>query len=276
MLTSEEATTKARQALASDENVLLAYLFGSTVKGLRQPISDIDIAVLLKDDSLESQAGLIAKLAKALRMPEDKVDLVDLGRAPLHLKYRVLREGIKLTDRGFEEGLLKELVERYPDVQESLNMALRSWLREDPHIDPAIIQKRVDEVLRNAALIRDRYATKPLDQILADPEKTLALERALERLIEAMVDTCRHVVSTRRLGLIETQAEYPLRIADHGQMPRELAEKISELSRLRNILTHRYLDVDYAKLYAKAKETAEQTAPKFTEWAKGLLTTKQN
>ncbi|MEM2904439.1 MAG: nucleotidyltransferase domain-containing protein [Candidatus Bathyarchaeia archaeon] len=85
MPTAEEVASRTREALAKDENVLLAYLFGSTVKGLRQPISDIDVAVLLKDDRLERQAQLVAKLAKALRMPEDKVDLVDLDHTGLWL-----------------------------------------------------------------------------------------------------------------------------------------------------------------------------------------------
>jgi len=50
-----------------------------------------------------------------------------------------------------------------------------------------------------------------------------------------------------------------------------LAEKVPELSRLRNILAYRYLDVDYAKLYAKVKEAAEQTSTRFIDWARGLL-----
>jgi len=271
MVRNEMVLRAIKGALEKDGNVLLAYLFGSTARGASQPISDVDIAVLLKDNSLEKQADILWRTAKILHVPEDKIDIVDLGRADLHLKYNILREGIKLVDRGFEEELIHELVEGYPETWESLNIALRAWLREDPRINQAIVSRRLDEALKNAAIIRERYAHKPLEWILADPERTLALERALERIIEAMIDVCRHIVSVKRLGLIETRAEYSLRLAQHQLMPKNLADKIAELAKIRNILAHRYLEIDYAKLHAKAQETAEQTVPHFAEWTKKLL-----
>jgi len=271
MLKNDVALRAFKETLERDENVLLAYLFGSTVRGTRQPISDVDIAVLLRDNSLERQADVLWRAAKAFRMPEDKIDIVDLSRADLHLKYNILREGIKLVDRGSEGELIRELVERYPEARDELNVALRVWLKEDPHIDQIIVLRRLDETLKNAAVIRERYAHKPLEWVLEDPERTLALERALERITEAMIDVCRHIVSVKGLGLIETQAEYPLRLAQRQLMPRDLAQRIAELAKLRNILAHRYLEIDYVKLQAKAQETAEQTVPQFADWTKKLL-----
>lgn len=271
MSKNDVALRVIREVLEGDENVLLAYLFGSTARGARQPISDVDIAVLLKDNSLERQADVLWRTAKALHVPEDRIDVVDLSRADLHLKYNILKEGIKLVDRGFEEGLIRELVERYPEARDELNVALRLWLREDPQVDPILVLRRLNEALEEAALVRERYARKPLEWVLEDRERTLALERALERITEAMIDICRHIVAVKGLGLIETQAEYPLRLAQHQLMPRDLAQKIAELAKLRNILAHRYLEIDYAKLQAKAQETAEQTVPHFADWTKKLL-----
>jgi uncharacterized protein YutE (UPF0331/DUF86 family) len=54
-------------------------------------------------------------------------------------------------------------------------------------------------------------------------------------------------------------------------MPEGLAQKVSELSRIRNILAHRYLEIDYAILLARAQETAEQIVPYFADWIKKLL-----
>lgn len=271
-MSKSEITRRAvKEVLEKDENVLLAYLFGSAARGTTQPISDVDVAVLLRDNSLERQADILWRIAKALHVPEDRIDIVDLSRAGLHLKYSILREGAKLVDRGLEEGLARELVERYPEARESLDIALMAWLREDPSVDRAVVSRRLDEILKNAALIRERYARRPLQWILADLERTLALERALERIVEAMTDACRHIVSAKRLGLIETRAEYPLRLAQHRLMPKGLAEKIAGLIKLRNILAHRYLEIDYAKLHVKAREAAEEVAPLFAEWARELL-----
>jgi len=57
---------------------------------------------------------------------------VDLNQADLHLKYNILREGIKLIDKGFEEELIHELIENYPETRENLNIAFQAWLKEDP------------------------------------------------------------------------------------------------------------------------------------------------
>jgi uncharacterized protein YutE (UPF0331/DUF86 family) len=193
----------------------------------------------------------------------------------MFLKFNILREGFKLVDRGFEVELVKDIVERYPEIGENLKIAMREWLKGDPKIDKAIVSRRLDEVLNNAAIIRERYAHKPVEWILADPERTLALERAMERIIESMVDVCRHIVSAKSLGLIETQAEYPLRLAQHQLMPESLAQKVAELSRIRNILAHRYLEIDYNILLAKAQETAEQIVPYFVDWTKRLLSSEE-
>jgi uncharacterized protein YutE (UPF0331/DUF86 family)/predicted nucleotidyltransferase len=271
MMLKDEIMRRVIRVLERDENVLLAYLFGSTARDATQPVSDLDIAVLLKDNSFEKQADILWRIAKASHTSEDRIDLVDLSRAGPHLKYNILREGIKLIDKGFEEQLIRELIEHYPETRENLNIVLRTWLKEDPRIDQAIVSGRLDEILKNAAVIRERYAHKPLEWILADPERTLALERSIERIIEAMTDICRHVVSAKRLGLIETLAEYPLRLTQHQLMPKDVAEKIAELIKLRNIFAHRYLEIDYTKLHVKAQETAEQIVPQFVRWAKELL-----
>ncbi|MEM2915266.1 MAG: nucleotidyltransferase domain-containing protein, partial [Candidatus Bathyarchaeia archaeon] len=144
MMLKDEIVRRVIRVLERDENVLLAYLFGSTARGTAQPISDIDIAVLLKDNSFEKQADILWRIAKASHMSEDRIDLVDLSRADLHLKYNILREGIKLIDKGSEEQLTRELIEYYPEIRENLNIVLRAWLKEDPCIDQAIVSRRLD------------------------------------------------------------------------------------------------------------------------------------
>ncbi|HID91189.1 TPA: nucleotidyltransferase domain-containing protein, partial [Candidatus Bathyarchaeota archaeon] len=49
---AEDIVKKLREALGRDENVLLAYLFGSRAMGVSSPISDYDVAVLLKNNDL--------------------------------------------------------------------------------------------------------------------------------------------------------------------------------------------------------------------------------
>ncbi|WP_054841691.1 nucleotidyltransferase domain-containing protein [Vulcanisaeta distributa] len=78
--------------------VVLAILFGSRARGgSAREDSDYDIAVLAKNPlNHEEVVGLVKDLADALGVPVDKVDLVDLGRAPNELVYVVLRDGVPI------------------------------------------------------------------------------------------------------------------------------------------------------------------------------------
>lgn len=79
------------QVLA-DAGVRFAYLFGSRATGRHRPDSDADIAIMPGAPlGLLAEAGLADRLAQALEVPA--VDLVDLRRAPLVLRGRVLQEG---------------------------------------------------------------------------------------------------------------------------------------------------------------------------------------
>ena len=72
--------------------VQFAYLFGSRATGQHRSTSDADIAIMPGQPlDLLAEVGLADQLAQALQVPA--VDLVDLRRAPLWLRGRVLEEG---------------------------------------------------------------------------------------------------------------------------------------------------------------------------------------
>jgi len=72
--------------------VALAYLFGSRARGLETESSDWDIAMLFSEKTRDA-SGLQTEIAKALGVNEEKIDLIELEEADLHLKFRVIREG---------------------------------------------------------------------------------------------------------------------------------------------------------------------------------------
>src|SRR3990172_4090002 len=81
--------------LASDEDIVAVYLFGSYARDEVGPLSDVDIGVLLRHHVLsehyfDKQLDFVEKAARALRT--DEVDLVILNQAPAPLAYRVIRE----------------------------------------------------------------------------------------------------------------------------------------------------------------------------------------
>ncbi|MGH3829625.1 MAG: type VII toxin-antitoxin system MntA family adenylyltransferase antitoxin [Pseudonocardiaceae bacterium] len=85
-------STSVVDRVLATAGVRFAYLFGSRATGRYRPTSDADIAVMPNHPlDLLTEAGLADQLADALQVPA--VDLVDLRRAPLGLRGRVLEEG---------------------------------------------------------------------------------------------------------------------------------------------------------------------------------------
>jgi uncharacterized protein YutE (UPF0331/DUF86 family)/predicted nucleotidyltransferase len=78
--------------------VLLAYLFGSRARGNFRDESDYDIAVLFagEETSIIDEINLTLDLAKSLKEPVEKVNVVSLNNADVTIKARILREGIPI------------------------------------------------------------------------------------------------------------------------------------------------------------------------------------
>ncbi len=87
---------KIAQILQKADNVVFAYLFGSYAKGEEQKGSDVDIALFLRDDSLDRELDLMHELQKNI---DKEIDMVVLNRTKnMYLIDAILREGIVLKD----------------------------------------------------------------------------------------------------------------------------------------------------------------------------------
>jgi hypothetical protein len=83
--------------------VLFAYLYGSYVKGLSHPFSDLDIAIFV--EGLDIKACLDLELSLALRIDENLDHVVQsevrvLNHLPLVVKGRILGEGKLIFSRA--------------------------------------------------------------------------------------------------------------------------------------------------------------------------------
>ncbi|MGC8961697.1 MAG: type VII toxin-antitoxin system MntA family adenylyltransferase antitoxin [Candidatus Bathyarchaeia archaeon] len=100
--------------------ISVAYLFGSYVKGRRDPFSDVDVALLLSEEPkslkelLEYYLYLLNGLSDILG---DRVDLIILNVSPPLLRYQVIKHGRVVYSRderarvGFEARSLREYLD---------------------------------------------------------------------------------------------------------------------------------------------------------------------
>ena len=261
-----EVVERLKRLFPRCSHVKLALLFGSVAREGRS-FHDVDVAVKFsRPASLMDFGEVAAMIARELGVSEDRVDVVDLDRASLPLLWRILREGVVIKGEGRELEELYRRAEAYPDAK----VEIEAWanLDPDPKVDKAILESRVAEVRRNAAFLREEILDRKPGEL--SYKDVLALERAVYRIAEAMLDICRHLVAVYSLGLVESYGEYPARLAEAGKMPRSLAEELAKLAGLRNILVHRYLQVDLALLHEAAKEVVERLTPRFIDWVRQL------
>jgi len=88
--------------LATQEDIVAAYLFGSLAQGRATPRSDIDIAVLLKRAARPEASDLDRQLQlmdEFCRYADREVDVVILNTAPPLLRHQVLRYGRRIFER---------------------------------------------------------------------------------------------------------------------------------------------------------------------------------
>ena len=90
---------------SSKDNVILAYLFGSTVRGDAGRLSDVDIGVLLdekipKKDRFDLELKLISDIAILIK--KNKIDLIILNESPLLLAYNIIKSGVILKSDEVE------------------------------------------------------------------------------------------------------------------------------------------------------------------------------
>ncbi len=86
--------------LATQPDVIAAYLFGSLARKRAHPRSDIDVAVLLTPMDSEAAFYRRLRLMEQLRPYADReVDVIVLNQAPPLLQHQVLRYGRRLHER---------------------------------------------------------------------------------------------------------------------------------------------------------------------------------
>lgn len=103
-----------------------AYLFGSQTSGKKGPMSDVDIAILLKENApkgrelIHEEDYLSYRIEDALQVKE--VDLIELNKQGLIFVHNVLRTGrlIYDADPDFRIKFVAKVISDYCDFEPTL------------------------------------------------------------------------------------------------------------------------------------------------------------
>jgi len=121
--------------------------------------------------------------------------------------------------------------------------------------------ERLSRVLRDlerSVHFMERILNRPLDEFLNDDEAVYALRYAVIEAAEAAVQI--GLIHLRETGARPASyGEVFQMLGERGIIPRDLAAAMRRFAGLRNLLVHRYWEVDDARLYRELKEEGLKT-----------------
>jgi len=106
-------------------NIAAAYLFGSRFYGKTTKTSDYDVAVLFKGDyTLDELLDVTLRLADALNIDLNSIDVVGLNDAPVEVACDILVKGklIYCKDNELRVAFETRLVREYLDLKPYLDL----------------------------------------------------------------------------------------------------------------------------------------------------------
>ena len=86
---------KIMEQIKTHPKLVAVFLFGSCVKGTDKPISDVDIAVILKDPDPGAEADIGS-------LYSEKFDIVLFHRLPVYIQFEILKYGEEIFNRDDE------------------------------------------------------------------------------------------------------------------------------------------------------------------------------
>ncbi|PUA31944.1 MAG: hypothetical protein B7O98_08130 [Zestosphaera tikiterensis] len=163
----------------------------------------------------------------------------------------MLRNSVVIIDRGYYEELVKEVENLLKEYGELRELSIKEWLySQDPaSVDISIIKRGFEFVRSEVEFLKEQILEKPVDEVKNSPILSRVLERSYQLIVEALADIARHITSSMGWGPCFTASECFKRIAEKNVIPEQLVEELIKRMKVRNIIIHRYLDVDYEELY---------------------------
>ena len=94
-----------------------------------------------------------------------------------------------------------------------------------------------------------RFGGISLDEFLKDKDKQDIASFRLIVATEAAIDICLHVAAKVLREVPEEYAGCFQLLCDHDLIDRELSLRLAKMARFRNLLVHRYWEIDYTRMY---------------------------
>lgn len=120
------------------------------------------------------------------------------------------------------------------------------------NLDVQKLKLRIAEIQESLQEIR-QYLEASEEEFWKDHRNILAIEQLLLRAIEATGGICLHLTAKKLKKGVESIAQCFEFLGNENLIDKELSEKLIRMARFRNLLIHKYWEIDEKKVYEYAK-----------------------
>ncbi len=261
-------------------DISFAYLFGSIAKGTSHNESDIDIGVYFKPktDALEYESiaeydGEDALWSDLEHITKKQTDLVVLNRAPATLFDGVFRSGVLLYDDG--SGLQTRLFLAITDAAEEFRDFVTDFYKIRERSRSLTSQDR-ERLIRMVSFMEQEIVEytkfKMINQFEYQNNRPIKreFERWAENLVNSSIDIAKVLLASEKRTIPETYKAILEGMMVLPYFGEDMAKKLSQFSKMRNLLAHEYLDIRFSML-KKFVDESEPTYAYLIQFSKNIL-----
>ncbi len=133
-------------------------------------------------------------------------------------------------------------------------------------LDKELINLRIDIIERNLVEIEEITA-EGYYHFQTSYRDELAAKQALLESIEACIDISNHIIATLGLRRPTDYKDIFLILGEQDILDRTLSRKMQEMAKFRNVLVHRYINIETERLFHLMKNETDD----FKEFIKQIL-----
>lgn len=268
---------KLKKYFEERDDILMAFMFGSYIKGQQTSESDFDIAVYFKPkdktlewettDSYPDEDKIWGDIEKIIGY---RTDFVVMNRAPSTLAYSIIQEGlpIAIKNRAFYLRfflMISSAAEYFRDFTKDFwEIKQRSSSLNEIDKDRLI---RIIDFLD--AELKDYNKFIEIDQIKYQSDVTLKrnVERWVENIVNSAIDIAKILLASEKKKIPHTYRETMRELELIEGFNRETANGLADFAKLRNILAHEYLDIRFEQIkkFVQTSEPIYKDLLKFTK-----------
>lgn len=271
---------KLKDFFMKKPQVLMAFAFGSYIKGTEMAESDFDIAVYFKPEgkNIEWEEEKIYEKEDEIWSEVERIiglrtDFVVLNRAPSTLAFSIVQEGqpIIIKDEAYYLRfflLISSAAEYFREfIKDFWIIKQRSTSLNE--IDKGRLIKITDFLETETA---DYQKFSGLDQKTYELDSSIRrnVERWAENIVNSSIDLAKILLASEKKRIPQTYREILQELSLISGFKQETAERLAQFSKLRNILAHEYLDIRFNQIKIFIQES-EPVYKELIDFAKNFL-----